>query len=270
MKMDLKKLLSEYELIKGIYLRSDQKAVASFSSDETSLGFLKIQPISKKYFEGRGIVLEGSLSENMLHLGNPLSRPAKDIQGFTQSGSDENMLTITSKHINEFVNSEGNINSKEVHDYLNNFSNFPCKAYAVDTMRNKFRNFMASLSLTYSPLRYKQRKRLQDQIKNQIPDLVDVLIQLLDKLQESLELVVPTEQIKGYEELMDCSLNELIGKSKAELQSLTTKKILKKMKYTDTKNIAKYEIHNVFDIILKELGKFKRLEFRGDFKLNCK
>jgi len=261
--MNIGKLLSKYDLVDRIYLRKDKKAVAFASPDSNSLGFLKIFPHSKKYFEGKGVILDQILTKGLPVGGNGLF----DLPNFTsysRIGLDDSMLTITKENIENFLkNPKGDPNN--VADYLNSFSKTACEAYAVNTLRNKTKNYFASISLKYNPLRYKERKQLREQIKEQIPAFVEQMIETLNQLEE----LTDKEIIKEYEKLMGQSFNDIINKSKEEIQKIATKKIFKNLEYTATKNIAEYTIENDFDKFVNGSISLEKTKFKGHFKLNC-
>lgn len=263
--MSLNQLVGEFEKVDDLYLRKDNQCVAALSSDKNTVGFVKIYPLSKKNFEGLGMVVED------LHLFNPSANTfiltSARVDDYTDIENDKKLLTMSEDNIKEFLGNTSEDPDTKMASYLNDFAKVACEAYAVDTFGNKVRNYVETLKLKYGMTKFRreQRRLLKNQLESQIPLLVDQVEQMLKKAEDYLG----TGEGKELEKLFGEQLDEIIKKSRDELHKVIDKNIMKNATWTGTRNVAEYSMHNSFTKIAPNSLMFEKFEFNGNFKINC-
>lgn len=269
--MTFEDLLTEYEPVAGMYLRKDFKAVAAVAPDRAHIGFLVIEPNSRKSFEGQGIVLEGDVAEHFAKSGtriySPFDSPSWfNIGYYLQPGIDDKVIEMAPEHIAAHAQA-AEADPNRIHDYLNEFSRIPCEAYAVDTFANKVRNALAMRNLRCNPSKQGLRRQLRTQFDWQIPNMVHDLRGLLDDIRaERMETPGPAQR-EACEALLDQPLTALLDKSDEFLEALVRKQLLRRCRFEATQNVADFHVSNIFYELAR--GAQHAYKYEQPKKLNC-
>jgi len=216
--MNLDSILTDFNHIKnGIYIKKNNKVLAVVSPDEKSVGYSYISINSRTSFTGLGVILTPGFIKETLNL----EKESDESQKFDDSADTHIFikpwpnkwgainLDYKPEQINDILNSTLT-NRDDIIKVLDQISDEACGEYTCDTIRNKIRNFNASVNLSFNPLQYKKRKGIRKKIKEEVNEIHKKLTILIAQYETDHGIKNKRySEINEYEKLLNMTFDQI-------------------------------------------------------------